>query len=392
MANNVTQAQAFCIATACLQVPVLTRIDYEHPLKSAANLFYEQLATATTNKLLAQNNNRQMNSMRQMMGFGLMKPTRVYNTIMGAQREQLLPQHRFKSLLSESDDADRIYEAEEEAFGGDKSRLLRMVVEDVVSPVVSMFVANSSALDASAQVGNVDCCKNQTTLSTSQQTNNSLLVQQQQQQQHQSPMSAEETRSIATTSSLVPPPASALSQIMYSKWANQPYHSREPSGLLWRPQVRLPFTFGMSQQQRQQLGSRLPTYQTSNGVNNQQHLQSAASQMASMMQSVTNGIAVKKAALFNLWQTLNPSMSRISTQSNLNNLLFNLNDRTTINSAPHFWRQKYLDSIIGAQQQKVIGVDGTQHAPGFFKRPSPLNSPLFSSNDSEQQQQQVVLE
>lgn len=281
LANNVTQAQAFCIATACLQVPVLSKA----PTKS--NPF--EIATSD---LYYQSNH--FDHLMMKSKFNLFKPSTLFGGLSRQQHQPVIehypaqyPSHRhhfgtlkgsssrFKKNLLPRDYNRQIkltringHDRNDSQMGSDSYNASPQVTELIpVGPTSEPLAPTSSPLPPPASTTATAVAPLVTTQANLNQNLN---------------MIAEET---------IPAAYPNFNQI-YSQIYNAMAGQRRP--LVWRPpDYYPPPSPNVDRQQPGKLAS---------------NLQTAATRVANLMHSVGNNLRIKKTDLLNRWP-FSPSSS-----------------------------------------------------------------------------------
>lgn len=255
LANNVTQAQAFCIATACLQVPVISKSTIDSDLFRVAGI-----------------NDHHMSHQQSSNKLNLFRPNLFKGLYSKPQQQQLIespfyyPQRGFKPIKGNSGRFKKSLEPRnysgtiEFAPKGFGSALETSAQSSV--PVATVVPPDTSGSSPAATTEPITVTTAATIITTT--TNSTSTTSE---SSEDPTMATEESRSIEYPN---------FNQ-MYSRIYNSMAEQKQP--LLWRPSEYHQPVVGLQQQHKVKLTQ----------------LRTTANRMASLMHSVSHNLALKKA-------------------------------------------------------------------------------------------------
>lgn len=295
LANNVTQAQAFCIATACLQVPVLQMGD---SLKVAQNQLNEQSSSLSSSSqfsllfkpsLLLKGSDGLRDKDHKWDGFNL--AMRKKGTAEQLGEPHLNSEHRrpIRSLSIEERNSVNL----DTLNRGQLLDRFKLMVEPRPSTIGNRMMQSSALENASGELANSTAPKGEPA-ATNQAPSGAPET------PKPNVMTSEETRPAQMSSA---PTSYPNFNQAYAKIYNNLNQQYRPSWLPVSPASQVlfwrPVDYG-----HMSLMDHIRTQQASK-------LHLTAQRVAHMMQSVSNGFAMKRSSLRNKWQSMSSRYSPI---------------------------------------------------------------------------------
>lgn len=308
MATNITQAQAFCIATACLQVPVFAKASYplsnlatnslnERQFSNKLSLFQPSLLFNGLNKLNTwpnlYNNNQQLEQQRdhplpsQHRQSSFFLPM-IVNRNKWSQTNGMVGSGWFKDLIAKK------------GASNHRGMLEDPSMEQEIF-YVSEYNTDSNKTNAIEQPTTMPT-KEPTTSTVAPVTVNSKIEPTKQTEETtttQKPAKLPQPATPSPSSTQKPSLAeTGKTTFSYQPNSNRFYYKEQQTRPLLFPALTLPFTYPFTALKVHNVLDK------SNDHQQQAQLHWAAGQVANLMRTVSNNLTRKKLDLVNIWQNL----------------------------------------------------------------------------------------